>query len=142
LGQVPDALPGAAVHRQPRDVAAVQLDAAAIAPLKAHDHVKGGRFAGAIGPQQAHDLAAIDGQVNAVHHPPAVVRLDQPRGHDAHKNPGLPSPKGGSVIKGRAPAANCWAWLAARRKASTKARHTAPTSPPRMWRAVTATPCA
>src|SRR5687768_2411802 len=60
LGQVTDAAPRARMHRQPRDVLAVERDAPPVAGHEADDHVEGGGLAGAVRAEQADDLAACD----------------------------------------------------------------------------------
>ena len=59
--------PGAAVHRQARDVVAVHLDGAAVRRDQAGDHVEAGRLAGAVGTQQADHLAALERQADGAH---------------------------------------------------------------------------
>ena len=68
LRQIADAQPRAAVHRQPGDVMAIELDGAVIGADEAGDHVKKGGLAGAIGTQQADHFAALQGQADAAHH--------------------------------------------------------------------------
>ena len=58
LRQVADAEAGAAVHGQPRHVAAVEGDAAGVGGDQAGDHVEHGGLAGAVGTEQADRLAA------------------------------------------------------------------------------------
>ncbi len=80
LGQVADALAGATVHGQRRDVLAVDGDAAAIGRHQAHDHVKAGGLAGAVGTEQADDFATLDFQGNVDYHLLLFVALCQVTG--------------------------------------------------------------
>ncbi len=68
LRQIADAEAGALIHRQRRDVVAVELDAAAIGRDQAGDHVEHGGLAGAVGPEQADRLAAPHIEADALHH--------------------------------------------------------------------------
>ena len=56
-----------AVDRESRDVAALEMDGPGIRPHKPHDHVERGRLAGAVGPQQPHDLPLVDVDAHTVH---------------------------------------------------------------------------
>ena len=70
LRQIADAEPRAPVHRQPRDVVAVELDAAAVGLDQPGDHVEHRGLAGAVRPEQADRLAAPDIDADAAHHLP------------------------------------------------------------------------
>src|SRR4030095_3401909 len=59
LRQVAETQFRAPMHGELRDVAAGQVDAACVAAHEAHDHVEGRRLAGAVRPEQPHDLAAV-----------------------------------------------------------------------------------
>ncbi len=65
LRQIADAEAGALVHRQARDVAAVDGDAAFVGGYEAGDHVEDGGLAGAVGAEQADRLATTDGEADA-----------------------------------------------------------------------------
>ena len=67
LRQVADAEPGALVHRQRRDVVAVELDASLVGLDQAGDHIEHRGLAGAVGAEQADRLAAADIQADALH---------------------------------------------------------------------------
>jgi hypothetical protein len=58
LLQIADAQPHAAIARTAAD--AEQFDFPAVGADEAHHHVHDGRLARAIGPEEAHDLAALD----------------------------------------------------------------------------------
>ena len=83
LRQVADAEAGAAEHRQAGDIVPVQRDAPGIGPHEAHDHIKGCRFAGAVGTQQADDFAAADRDRDAPHHGALAVGLADGGGDQA-----------------------------------------------------------
>ena len=57
------------------DVAAVEGDAAFVRRQQAGDHVEAGGLAGAVRPQQAHHLAALQRQADTADHRPAAVAL-------------------------------------------------------------------
>ena len=73
LGEIANAESGALVHREAGDVAVLEFDHAGIGRHYANDHIEGGRFSGAIGPEQADDLAGGHRDRNAVHHATAAV---------------------------------------------------------------------
>src|SRR5690606_17691400 len=77
LRQVPDAEARALVHGQARHVAAVQHDPPAIDGHQTDDHVEAGRLAGAVGTEEADDLAAAHLERYAVHDEAPVVLLAQ-----------------------------------------------------------------
>src|SRR6266550_3462258 len=66
LREIRDATPRAPVDRQPRQILAVQLDAAAVGGNQTDDHVEARRLSGAVRTEQAHDLAARDVERNVV----------------------------------------------------------------------------
>ena len=63
---------GVGPDRQP-----VDRDLATVGPAQAFDHLEGRRFAGAVGPQDAEDLAAFHGQGDAVDGNEVAVALGQ-----------------------------------------------------------------
>ena len=77
LGQVRQAMGGAAMDRQRSDVSAVDADFACFGPNQTDHHVETGGLAGAVGPEQADDFAAADAQRDVVHHLASPVALDQ-----------------------------------------------------------------
>ena len=50
----------ASMHGQAANVLVVEIDLAVLAARESDNHVKSGGLAGAIRPQEAHDLAALD----------------------------------------------------------------------------------
>src|SRR5690606_15885900 len=79
LRQIADAEPRAAVHRQARDVMAVELDRAFVGLDQSDDHVEGRRLAGAVRPEQADRCAAAQADGHVVHDAAAAEGL-----HEAH----------------------------------------------------------
>ena len=77
LGQVAQAQAGAFVHGQAGDVPAVERDAAGVGADQAHDHVKAGGLAGAVGAEQADDFAGAHFHREVVHHLARAVALGQ-----------------------------------------------------------------
>ena len=77
LREIAHAGPGTKVHRQARDVATVEQDRAAIGVDQADRHPEAGCLAGAVGPEQPHDLAVLDLVVDAVDDLAAAVPLLQ-----------------------------------------------------------------
>ena len=67
LRQITDAEPRALIHRQFRDVVAVELDRAAIRLDQAGDHVEHGGLAGAVRAQQADGFATAHIDADAAH---------------------------------------------------------------------------
>jgi hypothetical protein len=65
------------VHRLVADVQVVDQYAALIGLDQADDHVEAGGLAGAVGAEQADDLAAVDGQADVAHDLAALVALGQ-----------------------------------------------------------------
>ncbi len=81
LRQVADAEARPAVHRQPRDVVAVERDRAVVGPEQTGDHIEAGGLARAVGAQQPHHLAALQRQADAAHHrAPAEALADARNG--------------------------------------------------------------
>src|SRR5258708_37806216 len=80
MRDTPDALLGAPEQGEESDVAVVQIDLAMFAAGEADDHVEGRGFAGTVGPQQAHDLAAFDLQRQIPHYLPRLVTLGEVQG--------------------------------------------------------------
>ena len=75
LGQVAHAaFLGAAIHGPVGDVLAGEHDRAGVGLDHAAGHAEGGRLAGAVGAQQADDLARIDFEIDAVDDAAAAVR--------------------------------------------------------------------
>ncbi len=78
LGQVAHAaFAGAAIHGPAGDVHVVEDDAAGVGLDHAAGHAEAGRLAGAVGPQQADDLALIDAEIDAVDDAPRAVVFHQ-----------------------------------------------------------------
>ena len=78
LGQIAHAaLAGAAIHGPARDVEIVEDDLALVGLDHAAGHAEAGGLAGAVGPQEAHDLALIDAEIDAVDDAPRPVVLHQ-----------------------------------------------------------------
>ena len=67
----------ALVHRHARHLFAGKDDSSRVRHDETDDHVKRGRFAGTIWPQQADDFSRTHGHVHAIDHGPAVVDLSQ-----------------------------------------------------------------
>ena len=84
LRQVADAELGARVHGLGGDVAAIELDAAGIGRHQADDHVETGGLAGAVGAEQADDLAGVEGQREIVDDFARPVALAQSLGDQHH----------------------------------------------------------
>jgi hypothetical protein len=70
------------VHAQAGGVAAVEQDASAGGGHEADDHVEGGGLAGAVGAEEADDLAGADVDVNAIDDVAASVGFDEGFGAD------------------------------------------------------------
>ena len=77
LRQIADAEPGALVHRQVRDVEAVDLDRAGIGADQPGDHVEDGGLAGAVRAEQPDRLAAAKRQRHVVDHEPSLEGAPQ-----------------------------------------------------------------
>ena len=73
LRQIADAEPGAAIHRQARDVIAVEFDHALVGFDQPGDHVEDRGLAGAVRAEQADGLAAPDIEAHVLHHPAGLV---------------------------------------------------------------------
>ncbi len=75
LRQIADAEAGALVHRQRRDVVAVELDASFVGLDQAGHHIEHRRLAGAVGAKEAHRFAAADRKADALDDPAADEAL-------------------------------------------------------------------
>src|SRR5215208_5524249 len=75
LGQVADAEPRAPVHRQRRDVVAVEADDALVRRDEAGDHVEDRRLAGAVRAKQPDRLAVAHVQAGVLHDGAAAIAL-------------------------------------------------------------------
>jgi hypothetical protein len=84
LRQIADAVLRPLVHGKFGDVGAIQKNLSPVGFYQAYDHVKGGRFSGAIGTQQTDDLSLIDFQRNPFYHLPATVGLHDIFGSEFH----------------------------------------------------------
>uniref|UniRef100_A0A1I7Y9Y7 RNA polymerase beta subunit n=1 Tax=Steinernema glaseri TaxID=37863 RepID=A0A1I7Y9Y7_9BILA len=82
LRQVADAGTCATMHGLVADVQVVDQHAALVGLYQADDHVEAGGLAGAVGAEQADDLAAVDGQADITHDLPAFVGLGQVLGFE------------------------------------------------------------
>ncbi len=81
LRQIADAQAGAAIHRQARDVGAVQADLPGVGPHQADDHIERGGLAGAVRAQQPDGLTALERDGDIPHHRPSLIGLaDAARG--------------------------------------------------------------
>src|SRR5207248_6892839 len=78
LGEVAQAEAGALVHGELADVLAVEEDLALVGGDLAGGHAEAGGLAGAVGAEQADDLADVHVEIDAVHDLAAAVVLDQP----------------------------------------------------------------
>ncbi len=76
LSQITDAEAGAAVHGEAGDVVLEEMDGAFVGADDADDHVEGGGLAGAVGAEEADDLAGADVNGDAVDDAALVVLLD------------------------------------------------------------------
>ena len=78
LGQIAHpTVAGPLVHRPVGDVVVVEQHPAGIGDYHAAGHPEAGGFAGAVGPEQADDLAGLDMEIDTIHHPAAAVVLHQ-----------------------------------------------------------------
>ncbi|MCY1175799.1 hypothetical protein D9M73_160530 [compost metagenome] len=77
LRQVADTGASAAVHGLVADIEVVDQYAALFGLDQPDNHVEAGGLAGAVGAEQADDLAAVDGQADVAHDLPALVALGQ-----------------------------------------------------------------
>ena len=66
------------IHGQMGDVLAVEEDLAVVGRDLAGGHAEAGGLAGAVGAEQADDLADIDLEIDAVHNLAPAVKLHQP----------------------------------------------------------------
>ena len=99
LRQIANAQPRAAIHRQPRDVVAFDLDRAGIGRDEAGDDVEAGRLAGAVGSQKAHDFAALHRQADAAHDGALVEALSDAGDDEALAAFDHAWTRGGGVIR-------------------------------------------
>jgi hypothetical protein len=82
LRQIADAQPRAAIHRQFRDVMAVEFDRAVIGGDEPGDHVEAGRLAGAVGSQQPTTSPRRKRQAHGAHHGPLAEALADTSHHE------------------------------------------------------------
>src|SRR5690606_12440643 len=82
LRQVADTGTGAAVHGLVADIEAVDQYAPLFCLDQADDHVEAGGLAGAVGAEQANDLAAVDRQADVTYDLPPLVALGQVLGFE------------------------------------------------------------
>ena len=80
LRQVADAVASPLVHRQAREITAVERDGPGGRGHQPHDHVECGGLARAVAAEQPDDLARPNAQVYAVDHVAGAERLDQTGG--------------------------------------------------------------
>ena len=74
------------MHGQMGDILAGKEDLAVVGSDLPGGHAEAGRLAGAVGAEQADDLADIDLEIDAVHNLAAAVKLHQPaRFQDGHR---------------------------------------------------------
>ncbi len=77
LRQIPYAEAGTTIHRHGGDVVAVNGDLARINRHETGNHIKAGRLAGAVRPQQAHGFAAAYNQRNTIDDASRVIGFRQ-----------------------------------------------------------------
>ena len=77
LRQITHAEPGSFVHRIIRHIGSGENDAAAVWPNESDDHVKAGRLAGAIRPEQSDDFTGAHIDSIAVHDRAAAVNFHE-----------------------------------------------------------------
>src|SRR5438309_5485410 len=80
LRQIRQAAARAPVDRAPRKILAIELDRAAVGGDQPDDHIEACRLAGAVGPEQAHHLAARDVERDVVYDRARLVTLAEMRG--------------------------------------------------------------
>src|ERR1700677_3296712 len=78
LGQIAHARASTEIHRQACDIATIERDRSALRVNQADRHAKTGCLAGAVGPEESHDLALVDLVVDAVDDLAAAVPFLQP----------------------------------------------------------------
>ena len=107
LRQVTQPVAGALVHPQAREVQPAEADRAAGWRDQPHHHVKGGRFARAVGPEQADDLAGAEAQTDAVDDRAGAEGLDEAlrgefsgRAHRGAGAAGTGEPGGAGLLAG------------------------------------------
>ena len=74
------------MHGQAGQTLRPEHDRSGVGLLESDDHVERGGLAGPVRPEQADDLARVDAQRQAVHHPAAAVRLDEVLGSQAGRH--------------------------------------------------------
>ena len=77
LRQIADSRAGALIHRQQRDVAAVEQNRPLVGPNQSGDHVERRRLPCSVRPEQPDDLSLREIERHVVHDAAAFVRLDQ-----------------------------------------------------------------
>jgi hypothetical protein len=82
LRQIPEAKTGPQVHRQAGHILAIEVNDASLGGFETDEHVKAGRLACTIRPEQADDLAVVDVKAHIVNHAAASVRFLQVLGGD------------------------------------------------------------
>mmetsp|Transcript_6384 Transcript_6384/g.26028 ORF Transcript_6384/g.26028 Transcript_6384/m.26028 type:complete len:371 (+) Transcript_6384:3-1115(+) len=82
LRQIAQAQPCAGVDGQALHLGAVDADHAGVRAHQADDHVEAGRLAGAIGAQQADDLAAVHAHMDVLDHLAHAIGLGQALGFE------------------------------------------------------------
>ena len=97
LRQVPQTQARPAVYRQPGHVPAVEDDPAPAAADQADDHVEGGGLAGAVGPEEADDFAAFNGDRQVLYHLARSVTLGYAEGFELVHGPSASS-GGGNIV--------------------------------------------
>src|SRR5206468_6149918 len=85
LRQVTQAQARPAIDGLGRDLAPIEEDAALVRAQEPHDHVERRALAGAVRPQESHDLAAPHVQRHALHHAPLAVVADESLGREARE---------------------------------------------------------
>src|SRR5690606_9296403 len=68
---------------------AVEHDAAGVGLDQADDHVEAGGLAGAVGAEQSHHLAGLEGEAELAHHLALLVLLAQTFGDQHHSSPSV-----------------------------------------------------
>jgi len=78
LRQVADAEPSTTIHREIRDIAAIEADDSGIGCDQPSYDVKAGRLTRAVGSEQPYRLAALHRHVDVTQHRPPLESLSQP----------------------------------------------------------------
>src|SRR5690606_23589666 len=100
LWQIADAAARALVHRFGGDVVAVEHDPALVGRDQADDHVEAGGLAGAVGAEQAHDLAGVEAQLEVAHDLALAVALAQAFGDQHQSFPSSPASRSPVRLRG------------------------------------------